>query len=74
MKNIMRGFAWLVVSAASIAYAGSVEEGAGMSLFGYLFLGFFALIIISQVVPAGILFFGMVKGVFFSREEKKAIK
>lgn len=35
-----------------------------MSLLGYLFLGFFVLIIVSQMVPAGILFYGMLKAVF----------
>lgn len=37
------------------------------SLTGYLFLGFFALIIVCQVVPAVMLASGMVKGVFAPR-------
>jgi hypothetical protein len=64
MKNTMRGLGWMMVYGASVAYAAPTGEGDGMSLLGYLFLGFFTLIIVTQLVPAGILFFGMVKGVF----------
>ncbi|MCM2264465.1 MAG: hypothetical protein NDI73_04640 [Desulfuromonadales bacterium] len=73
MRNTLRGLGWMLVYGASVAYAAPASEGEGMSLLGYLFLGFFTLIIVSQLVPAGILFFGMVKGVFFAREDKKAI-
>lgn len=64
MKNTMRGLGWMMVYGASAAYAAPTGEGAGMSFLGYLFLGFFAVIIVTQLVPACILFFGMVKGVF----------
>ena len=70
MKNMMRGLGWMMVYGASAAYAAPGSEGDGMSWLGYLFLGFFALIIISQVVPAAILCFGMIKGVFSSRTDK----
>lgn len=72
MKNTMRVIAWMMVCGVSVAYAAPASEGEGMSLLGYLFLGFFTLIIVSQVIPAGILFYGMVKGVFSPREDKKA--
>lgn len=63
----------LVAGSASAAYAavGSQSEGAG--ILTYFFIGFFALIIVSQLVPALILFFSMVKGVF-SRPEKNSVK
>jgi len=64
MKNTMRGLGWMMVYGASVAYAAPGSEGDGVSLLGALFLGFFALIIVSQLVPAAILFVGMVKGVF----------
>lgn len=35
-----------------------------MSLLGYLFLGFFVLIVVTQLVPAVILFYGMIKALF----------
>jgi hypothetical protein len=72
MKNTMRGLGWMMVYGASVAYAAPTGEGAGMSLLGYLFLGFFALIIVSQLVPACILFYGMVKGVFSTGEKTDA--
>ena len=70
MKNTMRGLAWMMVYSASTAYAAPKGEGDGVSLLGYLFLGFFALIIVSQLVPAGLLFYGMIKGVFAGSKEK----
>jgi len=70
MKNTMRGLGWMMVYGASVAYAAPGSEGDGMSYLGYLFLGFFALIIVSQLVPAALLFYGMVKGVFSSRTDK----
>jgi len=68
MKNMMRGFGWMLVSVASVAYAAPHDSDGGGSLLGYLFLGFFTLIIVSQLVPACLLFYGMVKGVFSRRE------
>jgi len=70
MKNTMRGLGWMMVCGASVAYAAPGSEGDGMSYLGYLFLGFFALIIVSQLVPAAMLFYGMIKGVFSSRTDK----
>ena len=72
MKKTMRGLGWMLLCSASTAYAAPAGEGEGVSLLGYLFLGFFALIVISQVVPIGILLFGMVKGIFSAREGSKA--
>jgi len=59
----------MLVYSASVAYAAPGSEGEGISYLGYLFLGFFALIVVSQLVPACILFYGMVKGVFSSRTD-----
>jgi hypothetical protein len=70
MKNTMRGLGWMLVFGASVAYAAPGSEGEGVSILGSLFLGFFALIIVSQLVPAGLLFYGMVKGVFAGNKEK----
>ena len=70
MKNTMRGLGWMMVYGASAAYAAPGSTGDGMSWLGYLFLGFFALVIVTQLVPAAILFFGMVKSVFSARTDK----
>jgi hypothetical protein len=70
MNNMMRGLGWMLVFGASAAYAAPGSEGEGVSFLGYLFLGFFALIVVSQLVPAGMLFFGMLKGIFSARTDK----
>jgi hypothetical protein len=70
MKSIARGIGWMTVCGASVAYAAPASGSEGGSVLGYLFLGFFALIVVSQLVPACILFYGMIKGVFAGREEK----
>lgn len=72
MKNIMKGFGWMIGYGVSVASAAPAGEGESMSLLGYLFLGFFMLIIVSQLVPACILFFGMVKGVFSAGKKADA--
>lgn len=63
----------MVAGSVSAAYAavGSHNDGAG--ILTYLFVGFFALIVVAQLVPAMILFFGLVKGLFF-RQEKTSVK
>jgi len=70
MKNLMRGLGWMLVFGASVAYAAPGGGGEGVSFLGYLFLGFFALIVVSQLVPAGLLFFGMLKGVLSARSSE----
>jgi len=63
----------MMAGSASAAYAATGVEGEGMGILTYAFLGFFALIIVSQLVPAAILFVGMVKGLFAGRE-KSSVK
>jgi hypothetical protein len=41
-----------------------------MSILTILFLGFMSLIVVFQLVPAVILFTGMVKGLFSARSKK----
>ncbi|MCK4508517.1 MAG: hypothetical protein KAU27_08255 [Desulfuromonadales bacterium] len=59
----------MVMSTTSVAYAATSAQSEGSGVLTYFFLGFFALIIVSQLVPAMILFFGMVKGLFTSSEK-----
>jgi hypothetical protein len=72
MKNTLITLATLLLSGTSLAYAAPDGSAGGGSFLGYLFLGFFALIIVSQVVPACLLGYGMIKGVFSSREDHAA--
>lgn len=52
------------------AAAGAREDGSG--LFVWIFLGFCALIVVAQVVPALLLMIGMVKGVVSVVKEEMA--
>ena len=63
----------MVAGSASAAYAGAGSQGEGAGILTYFFIGFFALIIVSQLVPAMILFVGMVKGLL-TRPEKSEVK
>lgn len=67
MKTILSSALAILISFASSAFAATEADG-GSSLLLFLFLGFFALIIVFQLVPAVILFYGMLKGLF-SRDE-----
>jgi hypothetical protein len=69
MKNTMRGLGWMLVWGASAAYAAPGSEGESVGWLGYLFAGFFAVVIVTQLVPALILFVGMLKGIFSAREK-----
>jgi FtsH-binding integral membrane protein len=72
MKNTMRVLGWMLVWSASAAYATQGGESESVGWLGYLFAGFFAVVIVTQLVPAAILFVGMVKGVFSAREKSNA--
>ena len=51
----------IIAPATAFAASGATEEGSG--IFVWIFLGFCALIIAMQIVPAALLLFGMAKGV-----------
>ena len=59
----------MVMSTTSAAYAATNAQSEGAGILTYFFIGFFALIIVSQLVPAMILFAGMVKGLFAPSEK-----
>ena len=62
MKKILRNGLIALLTFATSAFA-AVGSGSGEgSLLLSLFIGFFSLIIVFQVVPACLLFVGMVKG------------
>lgn len=69
----MRMLITMMVGSTSAAYAATAGQGDGMGILTYAFIGFFALIIVSQLVPATILFIGMVKGLF-SASQKDSVK
>ena len=55
---------------AAMAADGPANES---SMFGWIFLGFCALIVVAQAVPAVLLMCGMVKGVSQAVSEKSAV-
>ena len=69
----MRMLISMVAGSTSAAYAAAGTHGEGAGILAYFFIGFFALIIVTQLVPAMILFFGLVKGLF-TRPEKTSVK
>lgn len=72
MKNIFRTFIALCIL-SSTAFAADHGGGSGGGLLISLFLGFFALIIIFQLVPAALMMFGILRGLFGrDRKEVKA--
>ena len=70
----MRIFATMIAGSASAAFAASGVNGQETGLLVYLFNGFFSLIVISQLIPAVILFIGMVRGLFVPSEKSTVRK
>ena len=78
MKNMIRNTIITFVFAAtavSPAFATAVPAENGGSMLLTLFLGFFALIVVFQLVPACLLFVGILKGLFSKKQnvEQKSI-
>ncbi|MCW8860617.1 MAG: hypothetical protein OQK97_13055 [Deltaproteobacteria bacterium] len=76
MKNIARNCIIALIcllTPVPAAFAATAPAEQGGSLLLTLFLGFFALIVVFQLVPACILFVGMLKGLF-AREQKSEEK
>ena len=63
----------IIVPATAFAAAGAREDSSG--IFVWVFLGFCALIVVAQVVPAILLMFSMAKGITsVVKEELATIK
>ena len=73
MKTL-KTLATMIVGSSSVAYAASGAQSQDTGILIYFFIGFFALIVVSQLVPAAILFVGMIKGVFTRNEKTSANK
>jgi hypothetical protein len=58
------------IIAPATAFAASGTGGEGSGIFVWIFLGFFALILVGQLVPAVMLVTGLVKGLVSKTEEK----
>ncbi len=75
MKNIIRNSVVALICVATMvstvvaATTAPAEQGGSMLL--TLFIGFFALIVVFQLVPACLLFAGILKGLFSRKQEAK---
>ncbi len=64
MKNTLRIVTLMTIMYANSAFAATGAEGTEFGLAGWIFLGFLALIVTLQFVPALIMFGSMMAGVF----------
>jgi len=73
----MKAFIATIVTIAGFvpvaAFAASSNNVDNSGIFVWIFLGFCALIVLAQVIPAILLMFGMVKGVGQVVTEKKTV-
>ncbi len=71
MKRILQSTLIALTAFSSSAFATEAAGAGEGSLLVALFLGFFALIIIFQLVPATLMLIGIVRGLF-GRDQKQA--
>lgn len=64
----------MIAGSVSAAFAASGVQGQETGILVYLFIGFFSLIVVSQLVPVAILFFGMLRGVLPHSDKSSACK
>jgi len=69
MKKTIVNSLIILAGLSTTAFASAETTGSGSSFLLTLFIGFFALIVVFQLVPAVLLFAGMLKGLF-SRDQK----
>lgn len=72
MKTLASIVALLAGFAPTVALAAGRGNVDNSGIFVWIFLGFCALIVVAQVVPALLLMFGLVKGVSKAVKEKEA--
>jgi len=63
----------IIAPATAFAASGAREDSSG--IFVWIFLGFCALIVVAQIIPAVLLLFGMAKGIkSVVKEDLAAVK
>lgn len=62
----------ILTPVTAFAASGAREDSSG--LFVWIFLGFCALIVVAQLIPAVLLMFGMVKGMAAKRDTEVAVQ
>ena len=61
-----------IMAPATVCAAGNVPAGDD-GIFVWIFLGFFAMIVVGQLVPAFMLIIGLVKGLAAKNKETKEV-
>lgn len=73
MKTTFRIITLMVILHANSVFAANGAQGGGISLVGWIFIGFMAVIIIFQSIPAVMLFGSMMAGIFGKAKNRKRV-
>ncbi len=73
METAFRIFTRVTILQASSAFAESGTGGAGVGLIGWLFIGFVALIVAFQFIPATMMFGSMMAAIFGKTKSREVI-
>lgn len=71
MKSILQNTLIMMIGLSSTAFASEATGASEGALLIALFLGFFALIVVFQLVPATLMLIGILRGLF-GRDQKEA--
>ena len=72
MRALINAIVGIFAPVTAFAASGAVDEGSG--IFVWIFLGFFAVIVVGQLIPVVMLIAGLVKGVNAKTEAKTEAK
>ncbi len=70
--RLMVGISTFAATVSPVLAAGGGAE-RHTSLAAWIFLGFCALVVVAQLIPAALLFIGIIKGVFQRTKEKSSV-
>jgi hypothetical protein len=73
MKNTFRIITILAILPANSAFAAGGGEGGGISLIGWIFIGFMAVVITFQLIPSLMMFGGMMTSIFGKEDKGKEV-
>ena len=73
MKNTLRIVTLMTIMYANSAFAATGAEGSEFGLGGWMFIGFLALIVTLQFVPALIMLGSMMAGIFGKAKNREAV-
>lgn len=71
MRNVIRKIFAIFFGSATAALAAEGAAGSGMSPLAVLFIAFFALVLAFQSIPALVMLFSSLKGVFSHSEQRE---